>query len=261
MPDALAGVLLTVLGLVLIGVLAGGAWWISQRPTPNELTNCPPTGPRAVYLVIFDQSDPATPQQAQRIRQTMQHLKATAQTGDRFDIYSFEGDAKNVLEPRLVMCRPPDKANEWIENVKRAQLRYEDFGNKLDQMVNELLKVGEQKNSPIIESLRAATITSLGSPLLRPETSVRVILFSDMIQNTADHSHYRAKPDFEDLSKSSLWPRLRPNLAGVETEIHYLLRPEAKNRSGQSIQSRGHQLFWEHLVIASGGHPPKIVSY
>jgi hypothetical protein len=124
MPDALVGTFLTMLGLVLIGGLAAGAWWIATRPKSDPVTNCPPSGPRAVYLVIFDQSDPVSPQQAQRIRQKMQRLKADAQVGDRFDIYSFEGDTKNVLKPRLEMCRPPETAKQEARwNRRRAACR------------------------------------------------------------------------------------------------------------------------------------------
>jgi hypothetical protein len=260
MPDALVGTLLTVLGLVLIGGLAGAAWWIATRQGVDPITNCPLSGPQAVNLVIFDQSDPVSPQQAQRIRQTMQRLKAEAQAGDRFDIYSFEGTANAVLKPRLTMCRPPD-ANEWIANLAVAKAKFEKFGKDLDGIVDELLVASTKPSSPIIESLRAGAITSFGSLSPSKQVLLRVILFSDMIQHSNLYSHFSKELDFGLLAKSGQWPQLRPDLRGAETEIYYLLRPEAKRANGRPIQSNGHQLFWEQLIVASGGRPAKIESY
>src|SRR5262245_49241015 len=118
-PDAWAGALLTILGLVLIIALAAGYWWLKRSKIPlDEQTNCPTGGPRAVHVVIFDRSDPISGQQAQRIRQVMHQLKIAASFGYRFDIYTFEGDAKNVLQPVLVLCSPgsPEEANELVQN-------------------------------------------------------------------------------------------------------------------------------------------------
>jgi len=260
-PDAVAGILLTVLGLVLIAALGGAAWWIKGIETSDPQTNCPPSGPKAVHLVIFDQSDPVSPQQAQRIRQVMQQLKMAAQVGDRFDIYSFEGDTRNVLEPRLVMCRPPEKANEWIENVEKARRRYEDFGRKLDAIVDELLKASTRPTSPIIESLRAASITSFGPLSESKEIAFRVTLFSDMIQHSELCSHYRNDPDFGQLARSAAWPSSRPDLKSAETEVFYLLRPDAKRAGGRAIQTRGHQNFWEQLLPAAGAQLRKIQAF
>jgi hypothetical protein len=82
-----------------------------------------------------------------------------------------------------------------------------------------------------------------------------------MIQHSNLYSHYPKELDFGLLVKSAQWPQLRPDLKGAETEIFYLLRPEAKRTNGHPIQSRGHQLFWEQLIAASGGHLTKIESY
>jgi len=260
LPDAWAGALLTALGLVLIGALGGGYWWLkSTKVRIDAETNCPLAGPRAVHVVIFDRSDPVSPQQAQRIRQVMHELKAAARFGQRFDIYTFEGDSKNVLHPVLVVCSPgpPEEANQLIENPALVRRNYEKrFASVLDQTVEALLQETTRPTSPIIESIRAAAITSFGP--VGGNVPLRVTLFSDMVQHTAMYSQFRSEADFAQLSKSQVWPSLRPDLKGAEVQVYYVLRPEPKGPGGRSIQSRGHQSFWEQLIAAGNGRVTKI---
>src|SRR5262245_29274311 len=164
--DTTAGAVLTVVGLALMLALGGAVWWIrNTRVALDPQTNCPVDGPRAVHVVIFDRSDPVSPQQRQRIRLVMDQLKSEAPFGYRFDIYTVEGDAKNVLEPIRVVCSPgpPWKANWLIENPEHVLRIYEErFASVLDQAIDPLLEASVQPSSPIIESLRAAAISSFG---------------------------------------------------------------------------------------------------
>jgi hypothetical protein len=272
MSDATAGALLTVFGLALILALGGTVWWIrSTRVALDPQTNCPTEGPRAVHVVIFDRSDPVSPQQRQRIRQVIDKLKSEAPFGYRFDIYTFEGDAKNVLEPIRVVCSPgpPWKANWLIENPGIVLRNYEErFASVLDQAIDPLLKASVQPISPIIESLHAAAISSFGplkesslgrlrepseaAPRQSRKVPLRVTLFSDMIQNTAFYSQIRSDWDFDKLSKLPEWSSVQPDFNGADVEIFYLLRAQ-RGPGGRLVQSRSHQAFWEVLIAASNG--------
>ena len=257
LPDWFSGTLLTVLGLVLIGALVALKWWAGVSKIEVGSDNCPLRGPpRAIHVVIFDRSDPISGQQAQRIKQLMKQYKDTAPFGYRFDIYTFEGDAKNELKPILVVCSPgrPEEANELIENPVLIRRRFEQtFSAEIDRVVDQLLKEFTLPSSPIIESLRAAAISSFGPLSESSKIPLKVTLFSDMVQHSQLYSHFRSEPDFTTLSKSVVWPSLRPDLRGAETEIYYLLRPEAKRGNGAVIQNHGHQKFWEHLIGGSNG--------
>jgi len=252
--DKAIGVLLGIAGIVLIAALAGGAWWLRKAKEPLDADNCPRSGPRAVHVIMIDRSDPMTGQQAQAVRQRVEKLKSDANFGTRFDVYTFEGDSKNEMRPILRVCAPgrPEEANELIENPEFVRRRYEErFSQILDRSVAELLKLSTLPNSPIIESLRAAAITSFG-PLTAGQIPLHVTLVSDMVQNTARISHFRSEPNFLQLEKSPVWTSLQPDFKGADVEILYVIRPEAK-RGSAVIQSRGHQLFWEQLIAASDG--------
>lgn len=252
--DKAVGLVLAVVGILLVGALSSGAWWLHKYREPLDAENCPPSGPRAVHVIMIDRSDPITGQQAQGIRQQVDKIKNEASFGTQFDIYTFAGDTKNEMQPILRVCAPgrPEDANELIENPEFVRRRYQErFSNVLDEEITTLLKVSTLRNSPIIESLRAAAITSFG-PFQAGRMPLHITMVSDMIQNTSPVTHYTSEPNFTRLSKSSVWSSLQPNLKGAEVDILYLLRPDAK-RGSAMIQNKGHQLFWEQLVRASGG--------
>jgi hypothetical protein len=84
------------------------------------------------------------------------------------------------------------------------------------------------------------------------DVRLRVTIVSDLIQHTTNNSHFKAVPDFPQLSRTITWSTIAPQLKGAEVDVLYILRPEAK-RAGKAIQDRGHQLFWEQLIQASNG--------
>ena len=250
----LLGVLLGFVAIVVLIAMGGAAWWLRKTKEPLDAENCPRSGPRSIHVIMIDRSDPISGQQAQRIRQTINKAKNDAPFARRFDVYTFEGDAKNEMTPILRVCAPgrPEDANEFIENPDLIRRRYEErFSSVLDKTIDELLREQTRPNSPIIESLRAASITSFGQ-IVAGKTPLQVTLVSDIIQHSTATSHFKAEPNFAQLSKLAVWPAVQPILKGADIDILYLLRPSAV-RGGAAIQTRGHQLFWEQLIGASGG--------
>jgi uncharacterized protein YneF (UPF0154 family) len=252
--DKVTGLILLVVAVIVLSALGVGTWWVRKSKVVLDAENCPVSGPQIVHLVMIDRSDPISGQQVQRIRQYMQKAKDDATFGTRFDFYTFEGDIKNEMRPVIRVCAPgkPEDANELIENPDLIRRRYdENFSAVIDKTVNDLTAANTKDNSPIIESLRGAAITSFGS--INPsKVKLRATLVSDMVQHTSAVSHFRTAPDFQALSKTMAWASLRPTLSGAEVNIIYLLRPNAI-RAGAPIQNRGHQLFWEQLIGASNG--------
>ncbi|NEW85904.1 hypothetical protein DU475_01315 [Rhodopseudomonas sp. WA056] len=205
-------------------------------------------------MILIDRSDPISEQQGQRIRQSIDKLKNDAPFGLRFDIYTFQGDAAHSLEPKLRICAlgKPDEANPWIENPEFVRNQYEKkFVAILDQTISELLRASSEPNSPIIESLRGAAISSFG-PIEAGKIPLRVTMISDMVQNTRLSNQFQSEADFRKLSQSAAWAALQPRLKGADVDILYLLRLSAA-RNGKPVQNRGHQLFWEQLIESSGG--------
>jgi uncharacterized protein YneF (UPF0154 family) len=253
--DKTTGVILLLVGVALVAGLVGGAWWLKKTTIQVDAENCPLGGPHAIHMIMIDRSDPISGQQAQRVRQYIKKIKDEAFFGTRFDVYVFEGDIKNELHPILRVCAPgrPENANELIENPEFIRRRYADFSATLDQTIDSLMTAATRPNSPIIESLRAAALSSFGPEDVQ-KVPLKATLVSDMVQNTGAVSHYRGSPDFAALSQTMAWATLKPALHGAEVIVLYLLRPNAI-RGHAPIQNRGHEQFWEQLILASGGRP------
>jgi hypothetical protein len=251
----MSGLLLGLAGIILIAGLGGGYWFVKMRRPILDADNCPKSGPNGIHVILFDRSDPISEQQAQRIRQAIDKFKNDAPFGLRFDLYTFQGDTQHALQPKLRICAlgKPSEANAWIENPELVRRRYETkFASVLDQTVAELMRGSQEKNSPIIESLRAAAISSFGS-VETGQIPLRLTMISDMVQNTPLSNQFQTEPNFQQLSRTVAWPTLQPQLKGADVDILYLLRLSAL-RKGMPIQNRGHQLFWEQLITGSGGH-------
>lgn len=252
--DRAIGLLLGALGILLIGALLAGVWWVkASRVQLDASTNCPLTGPHAIHVIMIDRSDPISGQQAQRIKQDIQEAKDRAPFGTRFDLYTFEGDLEHAMLSVAQVCVPgkPNEANALIEAPERVRALYEErFSKPLDSAIDNLLVASTRPVSPILESLRAAAQTSLGP--VSEGLPLRLTIVSDLIQHSSTWSHYRSAPDFEAMSRSFAWSSLRPQLKGAHVDVLYLLRPNA-TRNGSPIQSRGHQGFWEKVIQAGGG--------
>jgi len=254
--DLLAGVLLALFGIVVLIAPAGSAWWLQSKHVEiDEATLCPKDGPRAVYVLLFDQTDPITEQQGEQIKQYVNRLSDSAITGQRFDLYTVDGDTQRLLMPVLQICSPGNgkNANPIYENPEMIERIFKTrFKDVLQRTVDQLLEASSKPYSPIIESMKAAAIESFG-PFQQTKIPLGLTVILDMVQNTPLNNHFRALPNFKELGRSSSWRSLQPDLRAANVEILYLLRPTAV-RGAVPIQNRGHQSFWEDLIRASNGY-------
>jgi hypothetical protein len=260
--DKAKGIVFMLLGFILIAGLAGGGYWLSQKRVKlDAVTGCPVTGPTAIHAILIDRSDPISPQQAQQVRLVIDGYVSRAKIGERFDLYVASGDTVNVLTPVASVCSPGrgDQANELYENPQMIQRQFEDkFVGVMKENLSRLLETATADSSPILESIKAAAVSSFGS--VEPgQIPLQMTIVSDLVQHSQGNSHFRGETNFDDLSKRSAWRSLQANLKGASVNVLYLLRPVSV-RSGQPIQNRGHQVFWEKALSASGASDVKFTS-
>jgi hypothetical protein len=252
--DVALGLTLSALGISIIAALLFAWWYVSSNSETLGADNCPTRGPKAVHAILIDRSDPVTPLQQQQILQDIQRSIRAARAGERFDLFVAEGDAVNTLAPSVSLCSPGRgaDASSLYQNPEMIQRAFDErFVRILEAELRKLLEPSSRQNSPILESIKAAAVASFGS--VEAATPKRLIIISDMIQHSALNSHYRGETDFDELSRRTQWRALQANLTSVEVTVFYLLRPNARRPGGRPLQDRGHQLFWERAVRASGG--------
>lgn len=253
--DKARGILLGIVGVLAILALGGAAYWVSKTKVQLDAqTNCPVSGPTAIHAILIDRSDPISPQQGQQIRQIVDGYIANARIGERFDLYVASGDAVNVLAPITSVCSPGrgDQASEIYQNPAMIQAQFEEkFVAVLRDNLTRLLASATADSSPILESIRAAAVSSFGA--IEPgKIPLQMTVVSDFVQHTPGNSHFRGETNFDDLAKRPVWRQLQANLKGATVNALYLSRASAV-RSGRPIQDRGHQLFWEKAIQSSGG--------
>lgn len=252
MSQTVWGIIAAIVGLGLLGAMGGFYFWAKGHQVALDGANCPVTGPRGIHVILIDRSDPITPVQAERVRQVIEGLVNQAQTGERFDLYVADGDGINLLTPAVSVCSSGRgaTASALYENPEAIERNFQErFLTPLRRAMGELLVPASRSTSPLLESLRTVAVTSFGAS---PQAERRLTVVSDLIQHSPAVSHFRGEIDFGALQRRQEWAQLRPNLAGTEVRILYLLRPGARRRDGRPIQSIGHQQFWKDLLEASG---------
>lgn len=260
--DKAKGIVFMLLGFILIAGLAGGGYWLSQKRVKlDAVSGCPVTGPTAIHAILIDRSDPISPQQAQQVRLVIDGYISRAKIGERFDLYVASGDTVSVLTPVASVCSPGrgDQANELYENPQMIQRQFEaKFVGVMKENLSRLLETATADSSPILESIKAAAVSSFGS--IEPgQIPLQMTIVSDLVQHSQVSSHFRGETSFDDLARRSAWRSLQANLKGATVNVLYLLRPVSV-RNGQPIQNRGHQVFWEKALSASGAGDVKFTS-
>ena len=125
-------------------------------------------------------------------------------------------------------CKPAtgEKANELYQNPRIIEERYrEEFLEPFEAILSAMLDSPAAERSPILESLQALLVSAPG--FVDASYPRRVIVVSDLIQNSAAFSFYRGDT-WGRFIRSQDAERLAGRLRGVEVEICRIPRPGAK---------------------------------
>ena len=241
-----AGVIL-VLFLILLLVL-----YLKLNQEKIDKCGCPEHGLKSHTILIVDKTDEISETQSKHLKSYLEKLKNDLEFHEKLTIYTLKPTSFYYLEPIFSMCKPQSgkEANVLIENRLMIQKRFEDFFSKpLENIEAELIKKSEFQQSPIIEMIsEVGKLDDFSTDIDKR----KLIIISDMLQNTETLSHYN-KFTFEKFINSSAGKLLRPSLAGVEVEILYLQRPSAIQ-----FQNENHIVFWNKYFASCGAQIVKI---
>ena len=145
-------------------------------------------------------------------------------------------------------CAPKslDEHNVATENYRKVKLAYEkNYLAKIKVAVQAFLddKSRDQNVSPLLYNI--ADVTELSD--FQATNNRSFYIFSDMLENFGDYSHYRGMTpnEFQWLRKQSQYQK--PKLDNVEVRVFILLRNTSKH-----YQSNSHQLFWDNYFNDAG---------
>ena len=252
--DILGGALITVLvgSLLSLGALAH---YLKGEVLHDGETLCPSDRSVPHTVILVDRTDPFTDLHTMLFESAVERGSAALSAGERLSIFLIEARTSTPPTPILSLCKPDDGSNaNWLyQNATLLRSAFEKrFAQPLTALVDGLREPAQAPASPILETIRAVSL--LPSFREAPERR-KLIVVSDLLENTARYSHYRTRPNFEEFRTSPYGASLMPSLKGVSVELVYLPNQRAQRRQG-----RAHLAFWHAYFTDAGATAVEVVS-
>ena len=233
-------------------IAAGGATYlaVSRSNIPlDEVTLCP-AQPSDIVTLVVDMTDPLNVAQRQDFKNQLTALRNSIPRYGQLAVFKVDAVGENLIQPVIVRCNPGTAADvsEATGNPKATQkLHDQQFVEPLDRAFTEIMQATAAGQSPIFESVQSVALTELNSP--NAKTAKRkIILVSDLLQNTSDISFYRSIPERQSFIESNAFRRVRTDLNQIEMELWVLERGDAADTQPNSLIH-----LWNYAVQEQGG--------
>jgi hypothetical protein len=242
--------IVTVVTIALVAT-AGGGWFIKERNERLALRSdlCPPQ-PTSVIAVLVDVTDPMSLPQRQDLRNKLEELKEAVPQYGKIAIFKVDTSKDELLSPVLQLCNPGNASSVSDLNGDPAavQKRWEDrYEKPLDAAFQKLMAASGSDTSPILQSIQSVNLTELKDPIVKDKPR-KLIVISDLLQNTDRLSFYRRLPTPAEVENTSEFSTARTDLHGINVELWMLQRPDFA-----STQPRALAELWDALVTLEGG--------
>ncbi len=252
------GALMILVVVIAVGIV--GYFYITFQENHLVLDEdfCPTNRPaNSLTVIMIDRTDPIAPIQQAAVRVRLNDIKASIPRYGEIQVYSVGSVEEEVLTPIVRLCNPggPSDIDRWTEPQKKAVKRWQEgFEEPLGAVFEQIVESGAANQSPIIESIQSVSVSAFTGDHLR-SVEKRMIIISDMLQNSDAFSHYKDGIDFKALRDARVFARLGANLNDVRVTILYLNR-----NLPRSLQGRGHVGFWEQYIRHNSGSLDHVVA-
>lgn len=167
--------------------------------------------PSDIIAILIDSTEPLDEKTVRNAQLEIENIIKNSPTNTLVNLYAIETGSEKHIRPIANLCKPDDgtSASEltsspaWIKKIFNDK-----FVLPLADHLTSLLKMPPSTSSPIIESLQSAVIESF----LSHENSgdKKIVLISDMIQNTSMYSFYK-----ESVSFNSYFSKVKNSGSGL----------------------------------------------
>jgi hypothetical protein len=215
----------------------------------DSATLCP-HDPESVTVLLVDVTDPMNVAQRQDFMNQLVRLKNSIPRYGKLVVTKVDATSNSLLSPVIVTCNPGSAVDENEATGDPARLqkqREEGFEKPLDAAFSKIAEASGADTSPILESVQSVALTELEKPGTQGRPK-RLVLVSDLLQNTQGLNFYHSLPDAAKLVESSAFRRVRTDLRDVQVELWMLERQDAA-----STQPRALADLWDHLISAQQG--------
>ena len=230
-------------------------YMMSRPPSLNQKNLCPADGPVGHIVLLVDMTDPLSFTQKEAFLLTLRELiEKRTPKGYLLSVFMLGADFKENAAPIEELCNPGTGADrsELTANIKRLRRQYEEkFLKPLSKRTENLVASKPAKFSPIFEMVQLVGIKAFRKHDIKGER--RLMIISDMLQNTPQLNMYNNPPDFSIFAASDYGRKTQPELQGVEVEIHYLINTP-------NVQTKRNLMFWEEYFNKAGARVVEVRS-
>lgn len=215
----------------------------------DEVTLCP-AKPTSVTVLLVDVTDPMNTAQRQDFMNQLARLKNSIPRYGELVVSKVDPTDANLLSPIITRCNPGTAAdvNEATGDPAFVQKQWSDgFDKPLQASFERLATASGSERSPILESIQSVALTEFQKPG-REDVPRRLVVASDLLQNTGEISFYRGLPDPREFTSSAAFRRARTDLRGVEVELWMLERSDAASTQPRSLAD-----LWDRVITEQGG--------
>ncbi len=215
----------------------------------DEVTLCP-AEPTSVTVLLVDVTDPMNTPQRQDFMNQLARLKNSIPRYGELVVSKVDPTDANLLLPIITRCNPGTAAdvNEATGDPAFVQKQWgEGFDKPLQTSFERLTTASGSEKSPILESIQSVALTEFQKPG-REGVPRRLVVASDLLQNTGEISFYRGLPDPRKFTSSAAFRRARTDLRGVEVELWMLERSDAAFTQPRSLAD-----LWDRVITEQGG--------
>ena len=248
-------VLAVIIGLAVI-VAIGSIFYINLskvRIDINSDTLCQVGKQHTdIIAILIDATEGLPDRSARQASIRIEQILSAAPENSLINLYAIKSGNESHIEPIAHICKPSN--GEDVSNLtgnKNYSLKQykERFVKPLRLQINNLIDANSSSTSPLIESMQSAVIESFEANANTGKK--RLIIVSDMIQNTNLYSFYREKPSYKNYTKISTQSgKGMLRLDGITVEILVVARSFPKGTREDVV--RFWSLFLKEKGAASG---------
>lgn len=220
------------------------------NPQPDPHTGCiKDRKPANLTAILIDTTDRLSVIQRNYIADKLQDRIDKTPDGGEVALYTVGPIGDKLLTAEADVCNPGSGSDEnpLYGNARLMKRRWKRiFADKLRNVLETLLSSPDSTTSPIMESLQSISVGLFEKPRY-DGVPQKLIIVSDMVQNTAGFSQYRNGVSFRKFEAGHYYLEVRPELENVSVSILYLRRPATRR-----IQTPEHIEFWRDYFTDSG---------
>lgn len=236
------------IGLAVFAFLAFITYQRINRPKGlNPETLCPADGPKGHYVILIDKTDPLNFTQKQAFSVILKEVvERKVPEGFLLSVFALGEDFKETAAPLAELCNPGDGSNksEFNASPRKDRIRYQEkFAEPMLKLTESLVATQPAKWSPIFEMLQLVGINGYRKHSVKGER--RLIIMSDMLQNTPQFTMYKGAVDYSSFAGSDYGKKAQPELSDVSVELHYLM-------NSPQLQTKRNLKFWEDYFAKAG---------